>query len=234
MKKSWQALLLVVSSVLSLLFQMQPAFALGAEIVVGKPHEQVDNREDEGRQLLNDLPRAVNAGDVDKTLSYWSEDAVFVDQAGNETKGKPELRGRFSNLLPQRADCPASFHPEKISFPGANVAMVIGTVSLKNGSLDLPASRFSFVLVKQNNAWLIAQHTETSIQETSAADHLKDLEWLVGQWQVDKGDQPPKLDVEWADGKNFIITKITITKDSASHIDRQVIGWDGRARGIVS
>jgi uncharacterized protein (TIGR02246 family) len=218
-----------------------PVVAAGENPALNKPQssavraqDRADSQEDQVRKLLIDLTAAVNASDADKTVSFWSSDAVFIDEAGESTRGQKALRERFAVTFAQRPEGVVQFHPEKIDFPAPNVSLVVGDVSRKTGAQDLPAARFSFVLVKDHDAWLVSEGTETLIQESNAADHLKELEWLIGNWQVEKPEGAAKLEVDWGSGRNFIMSRCLIPTKGATQIDSQVIGWDPRSKSIVS
>ena len=199
-----------------------------------KSQEEADAQDDAVRMVLMGLSKAANEGDANRMASYWSDDAIFIDQTGQETRGRTALQERFSKAIEQRTASELTLHPERISLPSPSVALVVGSVSRKIDSLDLPATRFSLMLLKENDAWRITQATETAIQQTSAADHLKELEWLVGKWQVDKPDNAPTFDVQWGNRRNFIVSKISVNRNGLDSIDTQVIGWDPRTSNIVS
>jgi hypothetical protein len=57
---------------------------------------------------------------------------------------------------------------------------------------------------------------------------------MVGNWRVDKADSATKLEIEWGAGRNFLISKCIVTRNGASQIDTQIIGFDPRSESIVS
>jgi uncharacterized protein (TIGR02246 family) len=194
-----------------------------------------DDQEHAVRSVLHDLSQAVATGDADRTASFWSEDAVFIDEAGDESRGRAALRERFAKAFQQRTPSTIGLHPDRITLPASNVALVIGSVSSKSGDAIMPQARFSMVLVKQHDRWLINEATETVVQHTHAGDHLKELAWLIGKWQVNKPDSTTKLEADWAANKAFIHSKcVSSEKDGAQRVDSQVIGWDPRTKSIVS
>jgi uncharacterized protein (TIGR02246 family) len=236
----WKATLLVLSMsvclVSSALLSAPAACAAAGlkESSLATVDERSGSQEAEIRQVLIRLAAAVDEGNAANASSLWSEDGVFIDEGGGETRGRAALQERFAGTIKERAQASVQLHPEKISFPAGNVALVVGCASRKNGSADLPATRFSMVLLKQNGSWLIGEATETTIEDLKAADYLKELEWLVGKWQVDNPESPAKLEVDWGAGHNFIISKCTAGKVGAQQVDMQIIGWDPRSKGFVS
>ena len=50
-------------------------------------------------QVVEDLDKAVNDGNLEAVLSYYADDAVMVVQPGELARGKEELRVVFERLL---------------------------------------------------------------------------------------------------------------------------------------
>jgi len=193
--------------------------------------------------FMASLKQAVVDGNAQSMANLWTEDATFIDESGEETSGRNALQQRFDSLFKARqaktgsAPTNIEFEPEKVTFPSPNVALVIGEVSKHIGENDLPATRFSMILEKQNGRWEINQATETRITgETGAYEHLCDLNWLIGNWKTTTANGTATMNVEWAPGKNFLhATCVTTDKDSPSQkTDTEVIGWDERTGSIVS
>lgn len=185
--------------------------------------------------VLLELSNAINDGNISRTMSVWSEDALFVDETGGETRGKAAIESRFARLFAERGKDSLTLHPEKTNFPANNVAIVTGEVARKNGNVELPASRFTMVFVKQNQRWLINEATETLIQEKKAADQLKLVDWLVGNWTIDNPNASVQLEVKWSENRNLLLSKsASEKKDGSKTVDYQIIGFDPRTNGIVS
>ncbi len=227
-----------IASTLVIFSLTQQSAAFGSTTAPAAKDTKAENTQDDQerniRSVLIDLTNAINTGDSDKVSALWSLDAVFVNQTGEEIRGRAAIRERLAKALKQQEGSQLFLHPDKISSPAPNVALVVGDASRKTGPLFLPTTRFSFALVKQNGVWLIDQGTETKIQETLAADHLKELEWLIGDWLVEKPGAEMKLAAQWDSGRNFIRSRLTTVQNGIEQVDNQVIGWDPRSQSIVS
>lgn len=185
--------------------------------------------------VLRELGEAINGGNTNRTISFWSDDAVFIDQSGQQTRGRAALESRFANLFESRGKDTLTLHADKTSFPASNVAIVTGEIGRKTGQIELPATRFSMVLVKHNDQWLINEATETVIQEKHSSDHLKQVEWLVGKWNAENPDRSVQVQVSWSENRNILLSKSTATnKDGSKTVDYQIIGFDPRKDSIVS
>lgn len=165
----------------------------------------------------------------------FAENALHIDQAGDEIRGRAALQARFDEHL-KTSTAAIGIHPESITFPAANVALVVGEVSRKQEEKLLPTTRFSMVMVKANGSWLINQVTETAMQAAQMESQLQQLDWLIGSWSTNKSDSTAELKVEWSpQGKKFITSKYSLTKSGKTpQVDSHVIGWDPQRRCIVS
>ncbi len=204
------------------------------------PVSNSTNASKEINALLAALKHSVAERNSQLAASFWTENAIFIDETGEETLGRAALQQRFESVFQERqkksnTTGQIEFEPERVIFPTENIALVVGVVS-KQGSAGIAATRFSMTLEKQKEKWLIAQATETRITDGSAYEHLSELDWLIGNWKTTSAKGSAILNVEWAPGKSFIyITCVTNDKDSSLQTtDRQVIGWDERAGSIVS
>jgi len=57
-------------------------------------------------------------------------------------------------------------------------------------------------------------------------DKLRDLEWLVGEWNAERDGVSLKMKAEWVQDRNFISCKYDVKKANGTEaIDMQVIGW---------
>ncbi len=205
--------------------------ANSAETTKGSTAAQQD---DSVRTVLMGLESAMASKNFENAAALFAEDAHFIDQAGEEIRGRKALRERFDRL--KDASAPAvGIHPQSITFPANTVALIVGEVSRKHGQEDLPASRFSMVMVKKNNNWLINEVQETTMQSAQTESHLHELDWLIGQWSADKPDASAQLNFEWTPDKKFIKSKCTLNKDGKQpQVDSQVIGWDPQHNTIIS
>lgn len=191
-------------------------------------------KEDEVRHRLLGLSEAVNSGDAQLAASFWAEDGNLIDECGAECRGRESLKNRFLQAFARRGSRKLSFHPERISFPAENVAIVSGEIGRTEGSVELPTSRFSLVMVKEADKWMLKEASETLIRETHAVDYLRELSWLIGRWKLGGSEARSQLEVQWDESRNFIRCRFTYPSNGGENVDRQVIGFDPRKKMIVS
>jgi hypothetical protein len=91
--------------------------------------------------------------------------------------------------------------------------------------------------VKRDGQWLLDSVRETVLPEAPNApshyEHLKELEWMIGEW-IDQDDNATVHTVcEWTANRNFLTRSFTVSvKDRVEMAGTQVIGWDPAAQRI--
>lgn len=202
-------------------------------------NENIENNSQEQKEIaVRDVLIALEKAFSSKGEAagkLFAENALHIDQAGDEIRGRAALQARFDERL-KTSTAAIGIHPESITFPAENVALVVGEVSRKQEEKYLPTTRFSMVMIKTNGAWLINQVTETAMQAAQMESQLQQLDWLIGDWSTGKSDSSADMKVEWSpQGKKFITSKYTLNKSGTSpQVDSHVIGWDPQRRCIVS
>lgn len=213
----------------------QPVCAKATTVHTSNKSSSAEQQEPAIRSILIALEKSFAAKDAASIVTLFAPDAVFIDQRGEEVRGRDALKARFDGLFKNAAPA-VGIHSETITLPAGNVALIAGEVSRRQDQSDLPATRFSMVMVKTDGNWLINQITETALQAVPTESQLKQLEWMIGNWSTEKSDNFAELNVEWsAQGKKFITSKCILHKGgNAPQIDSQIIGWDPQHNSIVS
>ena len=90
---------------------------------------------------------------------------------------------------------------------------------------------------KQNGRWLIESAHETIAHLPPQTNHLKELEWLVGDWssETSKTGITLRTACDWTANQAFLIRKFKVEgKEALLHGGTEIIGWDPRANRIRS
>ena len=74
-----------------------------------------------------------------------------------------------------------------------------------------------------------------SAEESSAHDHLKELEWLVGDWIDESDEAEVRTTCRWSEHQAYLIRSFEVkVRGKASTTGSQRIGWDPRQKQIRS
>ncbi|MHC5544849.1 YybH family protein, partial [Singulisphaera rosea] len=97
------------------------------------------------------------------------------------------------------------------------------------------SGHFTAIEVKVDDRWLVASLRELPDAQISPHEHLKELEWMVGDWIEESEDAVVSSSVSWADNKNFLIRSFDVRiKGKEALTGSHRIGWDPLTNQIKS
>ncbi len=210
------------------------------------------------RGMLTSYLQSFNRHDSAALVAYWSDSGESVDlDSGEVTAGRESVREVFATLFAEDPEATIDIDVQSIRPVRADVAVVDGTSRITFGDGGRAGSRFSAVVVKQDDRWLLESVRESATDD--AADPVRPLDqlgWLVGTWE----DVGPGLTATtrcfWSAGRAFLIRSHAVVADASGEprpesgdgripgllpaadvADREVteiIGWDPETRAIRS
>jgi uncharacterized protein (TIGR02246 family) len=212
------------------------SFARSQEAATRAPASKESADEQAVRQITRDFVKAFNAGNADKAAALFLADADLVDDAGNVHKG-----AAIKDLL-------AGFFEK---FPGATSSMTADSVRMVTPGLaieegrrvvstqeDRPsaATRYTWVMVKQQGAWKIASGREVDDDDSlSPHERLKPLSWLVGDWVDEGSDAVVQISCRWSEDTNYLLVDFNAQiQGKAALKSKQRIGWDPLTQKVKS
>jgi len=188
------------------------------------------------RATADDFVKAFNAADVKAIGALWAPDAEYTDESGESFQGRAAIEQVYADLFKQHLGAMMTVKIESIRLLGPDVALEKGVAWVKSpGGLADTAARYTVVHAKRSGKWIMVYGRDAPYVATSNEDYLKDLEWLVGDWNPAAKELPLRLNFEWMAQRNFIKNTYTATKDGQSALTGgQIIGWNPKRGRIVS
>jgi uncharacterized protein (TIGR02246 family) len=175
--------------------------------------------------------KAVNSGDVAAIVKYWAPDADYVNDNGETFKGRAALTKLFSGSLPSFKGKKFSFETKSLRMiaPGVAVEDGVGSVTGEDTDESQPVTRYTAVWVRSGDGWLISSVRDLGDvpgEEKNAAP-LKQLDWMVGDWQSDNSQAQVEMSCNWALENKWMKQKYEVkAKDGESFTVVTLIGWD--------
>lgn len=198
--------------------------------------------DEKGRQVekrLREFIEAINQHKVESFPTFWTEDATLMNPVTDEKyKGKNEiakyLQKRDQEI--QKRQLNFTFTPSKIIFPESNQAVVEGVVEIKDKGQLLQRDVRKIKLVNLNGQWYINELKEIEVAPAPPVfSHLKELEWLIGNWKDVDEDVTITFSAKWDKFKNFIIQSFRMETYGLEAMEGiQIIGWDPIEKKIHS
>lgn len=191
----------------------------------------MQNNEDEAaiRQKAKSYESAYNQGDAKALAALWAENAEYVDpESGDVTSGREAIASKFKEVFQEKDNLQIEIKIDSIIFPAPNQAVEKGTAIVKGKDGAVTETAYKATYAKSNGEWLLTEVREVEFDKPSSQyEHLKELEWLIGEWIDEDEDVIIKTRGQWDKYKNFLTQKFSvITEGKLSLEGRQVIAWD--------
>jgi uncharacterized protein (TIGR02246 family) len=239
MKKSTSALLGLSLAVCATSFALDPrqeqarSVGQGSSVVQGSAQSADETAV---RAAIDTFKQAFQKGDASAIAALFTEDGEAVDAEGGSIQGRQALAdhyaGRFADGPGDKID--TTIESIKTLAPG--VVRSTGRTETTPSAGGTPTtSRYTAIHVKRDGQWLLASVRELPDRELTPADHLKELEWLVGDWVEETPEAVVVTSVAWTDDKNFLLRSYDVkVKGKPALTGTQRIGWDPLTKQIKS
>ncbi len=195
------------------------------------------------RQTAKSYLDAFDQGDAKAVAAHWTEDGEYIDQTGLALLGREAIEKGFEEFFSKNNGAKLQLKIESLRLLEEDVAVEIGESALTdaNGKAG-DRARYKAIHVKQDGTWKIQSVHEGPPLPPSNYQHLKDLEWMIGNWvdeEVREDTQQPTLVVHtqarWSPHRNFVVRDFTATMENqVVTTGTQRIGWYSPADQIRS
>ena len=188
-----------------------------------------EDADSEIRASVAKYVEAYNSQDAKALADLWSTDGVYIDRSnGHRIQGREAIEQQFTDTF-------SDDHQESLAVDVKSVRLIADDVAIEEGVAtvvrtgELPwRSSYEAVHVREDGTWKIESVREQDLPTPSSHyEHLRDLEWLVGEW-VDEGDgDSVRLVCEWTKNRNFLTRSFAVSiQDRVELEGTQVIGYD--------
>lgn len=180
---------------------------------------------------LQEFTEAINQHKAELLPTFWTQDAILINPATGESyKGKSQITDYLQkrNQEIEKRQLNFTFTPGKVIFIDNNQVAVDGVVEIKDNGKLLQRDARNIKLVNQNGQWYINELREIEAPPPPPVySHLKQVEWLIGNWKDADENVTITFSAKWDKFKNFIIQNFKMETYGLEAIEgTQVIGWD--------
>ena len=190
------------------------------------------------RRSADEYRAALAKKDIDAVEAFWLPDADYVDQLGRVYRTRLAL-DRARRLFQEDVNL-AHLSPKMetvaIRFVTPDVAIEDGDFERPGAETGLsPHGRYTTVWVKREGKWLIDGVRESPIRAGIAAEPLKGLSWLIGDWVAEGPQAKVAVACTWGPEKSCVISRMKIEPKEGKPMEAtQLIGWDPGQQRIRS
>lgn len=186
------------------------------------------------RSSAESYVKSFNQGDAKRLASHWTEDAEYITPSGELVKGRDKIEQAFKKFFSDNQGAQVQVPISEIRFPRPNEAVEEGSAVVSCPGEKPKELTYEVRYVKRKAAWKIA-HVEETFSAPSNYEHLKELEWLTGEWVDDSKNADVETLAQWTRNKNFITLSFRVQFEGRPALEgTQVIGWDPLVKSIKS
>ena len=203
----------------------------------GLAQETLNPDEDAIRRNVSRYVLAFNAGNADGIATLWAESGEYVNRStGERTKGRDQIRRSMESTFRDNPGIQISVNVDSLRMITDSVAMEEGTVEITVPDSPTETTSYSAIHVKKDGQWLLDSIRE--IVQPPVSDHyehLKELEWMVGEWVNADDNASVYTSCNWTKNRNFLTRQFSIEIEGQIDLSgTQVIGWDPSEKTVRS
>jgi uncharacterized protein (TIGR02246 family) len=195
------------------------------------------------RALVVEFTRAFNAGDAKAVAALFTEGARIATEGGRTVDGRPAVEALFASSFEADPGQTIVVKTESLRLLGPDAAIEEGTATITDPNVEgdgrTETLRYSAAYVKKDGKWLQDSIRDYPTPDESAGksayDHLKELEWLVGEWMDEDDEAEVWTSCDWSDGRSYLIRNYKVRVQGRVEMSGvQRIGWDPRLKQFRS
>ena len=190
------------------------------------------------RALHAAFVKAYNAADFQALSDLFDDHAAVVDSDGEATRERAEIAAMYKDSFAEAKGVKLDSTVESVRFLTPDVAQIEGRSTLRGGEGDAAEStKFAALFVRRDGRWRIAEIRDypAPSEDPSPYDHLRELEWMVGDWEDESPNAKIRSSVRWAVNESFLIRTYSVEVQGEPSMDGTMfIGWDPQTGQIKS
>lgn len=189
------------------------------------------------RQAVAAYVAAFNQADAKALAALWSPEAVYQNPyTGAEVIGREAIEQQFTTIFASAQGAKLEATTGAIQFVSPNVAVEQGTAKVTIPDQPPEESDYTAVYVKRDGKWLLDRVTEEDLPLVPTPhEQLKELEWMIGTWIDQDGQNRIETTCQWSKNQSFLVRSFSVAiRDRIDVAGMQVVGWDPAAKQIRS
>lgn len=201
--------------------------AAGASAPVATPKLSPD--EQAVLEAAGNLAKAFGQHDAKAFAAAFTADGEYLDEGKAVYHGRKAIEEDFTGFFKANpaANIEVTIDSTRSIAPGV-IAADGRTRFVRAKGADPVDGHCSFICTKEGNKWLIASLREIEAGDPlSHHDHLKQLEWMVGEWIDEAADSHVHFSCRWDASGNFLLRDFEVhLAGTKTMTGTQRIGYD--------
>lgn len=179
---------------------------------------------------------AYNQSDAAALAKLFLPEGEIVLANGEVVSGREEISKFYEEVFSGEEKPKAALEAGSVRFVTPGIAIEDGTLHVTRPSGEVASHFYTAVQVKQEDgSWLTASIKDEIEDHAPASEKLIALEWIIGDWLIEKDGTRTFLSFSWSEDGPYIDGKALTEQpgdDSVSSTYR--IGWNANRKNFVS
>jgi uncharacterized protein (TIGR02246 family) len=187
--------------------------------------------------VLKQVETSFANSDARMLATCWTPTGEFVGPGGASAEGREGIEKLFQEAFAAHKQATLMLHVQRFRMVNDGLALVDAEAEVKPAVATGGTPMASFVLVKRDGRWLIESAREVICHMPPQTNHLKDLQWMVGDWAsaTTSVGITMRTSCDWTANQAFLIRKFKVEgKEAMLRGGTEVIGWDPRGENFRS
>jgi uncharacterized protein (TIGR02246 family) len=179
---------------------------------------------------------AHNEGKAEAIANLFIPDGEIILSTGEIVSGRAEIQQFYADLFSGEKRPRAALEAGSVRFITPNLAIEDGTLHVTRPSGEVISHHYTSTQVQQDDgSWLTASIRDEIEDVAPASEKLLPLEWMIGDWIIEKNGLRIFLTYKWSDDGPFIDGKaVTEMAGEENTSSTYRIGWNNNRDNYIS
>ncbi|MCP5544321.1 MAG: SgcJ/EcaC family oxidoreductase [Akkermansiaceae bacterium] len=215
------------------------AFAAMPVLLTAQDNDSADPNEAALAALASraqDFVDRYNQGDSAALASHFVPRGEIVLADGGVVSGREEIKDFYDEVFAGEDDPKGALEAGSVRFVTPGIAIEDGTFHVTKPDGEVVSHYYTAIQVQQDDGgWLTASIRDELEDLAPASEKLIALEWLVGDWLIERDGSRTFLTFSWSEDGPFIDGRaLTEIAGESSTSSTYRIGWNNERKNFVS
>jgi uncharacterized protein (TIGR02246 family) len=179
---------------------------------------------------------AHNEGNAESIAKLFIPEGEIILSSGEIVSGRAEIQQFYTDLFSGEKRPRAALEAGSVRFVTPKLAIEDGTLHVTRPTGEVISHHYTSTQMQQDDgSWLTASIRDEIEDVAPASEKLLPLEWLIGDWIIEKNGLRTFLTFKWSNDGPFIDGKaVTEMAGEESTSSTYRIGWNNNRKNYIS
>ena len=179
---------------------------------------------------------AHNEGNAEAIAKLFIPEGEIILSSGEIVSGRAEIQQFYTDLFSGEKRPRAALEAGSVRFVTPKLAIEDGTLHVTRPTGEVISHHYTSTQMQQDDgSWLTASIRDEIEDVAPASEKLLPLEWLIGDWIIEKNGLRTFLTFKWSDDGPFIDGKaVTEMAGEENTSSTYRIGWNNNRKNYIS